>query len=114
MRMRRRARLDRPFAAGILAHAPRARAPKCGALAQLGERLAGSQKVRGSIPLGSTRNFTVGPGENRALPAFLGHATLLATPPDPTECAIRVPCVPKTRCDKVRCAETGRDEMARE
>lgn len=29
-----------------------------GALAQLGERLAGSQKVRGSIPLGST-NFKV-------------------------------------------------------
>ena len=27
---------------------------RLGAVAQLGERLAGSQKVRGSIPLGST------------------------------------------------------------
>ena len=31
-----------------------ARLPALGAVAQLGERLAGSQKVRGSIPLGST------------------------------------------------------------
>ena len=28
----------------------------CGAIAQLGERLAGSQKVAGSSPAGSTRN----------------------------------------------------------
>lgn len=27
---------------------------KCGALAQLGERFAGSEEVSGSIPLGST------------------------------------------------------------
>ena len=29
-----------------------------GALAQLGERMAGSHEVRGSIPLGSTINFS--------------------------------------------------------
>src|SRR6478752_4669974 len=34
--------------------APDARLDRLGAVAQLGERLAGSQKVRGSNPLGST------------------------------------------------------------
>ncbi len=32
-----------------------------GALAQLGERMAGSHEVRGSIPLGSTREFDANP-----------------------------------------------------
>jgi hypothetical protein len=31
-----------------------------GAVAQLGERLTGSQEVRGSIPLGSTKNQPLG------------------------------------------------------
>jgi hypothetical protein len=30
---------------------------KFGAIAQLGERIAGSDEVRGSIPLGSTKKF---------------------------------------------------------
>ena len=46
-----------------------ARRPR-GAIAQLGERMAGSHEVRGSIPLGSTKKKTVGSGETPG-PAFV-------------------------------------------
>lgn len=49
-----------------------------GALAQLGERLAGSQEVRGSIPLGSTmRTHGRARWKHRALPASAGSCAFL-------------------------------------
>jgi hypothetical protein len=65
--------LDRVKRADILPLAPQG-APERGAIAQLGERLAGSQEVRGSIPLGSTNKNTVGlVGNGGAYLLFVSH-----------------------------------------
>ncbi len=61
---------------------------KFGAVAQLGERLTGSQKVMGSIPFSSTVNRDRHPGEwaqpvPKPSPSTAGHAGAVEAPADP-------------------------------
>ena len=107
--------IEIPGGANAIVLAPRSRlhsggsptAPDPGAIAQLGERLTGSQEVSGSIPLGSTEGRQSRP----SVPLWLGYAS--GSPCRPELLRVRVsyspPCLwPVGLATRIELTDRGR------